>query len=416
MSEPPNQSHKKQAEPPPFAPASPESSSQYGSSPLLNRMMFIFLFLLFVGVTVAFSPQIAKQIAYSWNIGAERAKAEVARQFLHDNPLSVTEQRTVWVANAVAPSVVAVHTTTTKPPIESQVQWERSNLPDWIGTDVGSGVVVDDRGYILTNQHVIADALDIRVQLSDGRVVNAELIGQDRVIDLAVLRINADNLQTIDWGDSRQVTVGERVLAIGSPFTLQQTITSGIISATDRYNAIRVMRGSRARTFPHAFLQTDAAINPGNSGGALVDMNGKLIGICTSNISINGGNSGIGFAIPSAMAKHVYEEMMAHSEIRRGWIGVQAEELIWFDAQQIGQERPQGAIIVNFLPGSPARIAGLRHRDIIMKWGEIEIDSPLHLIHLVTLTAPDTIVPVEVFRRGEILTLDITVGSRPLNL
>jgi serine protease DegS len=382
-------------------------------------MIFILTFFLFIGVAVAFTPQMAKQIAYSWNIGIERARAEIARQFLDEHPLSSVEQRTAWVAKAVAPSVVGVHAIVSRASGEYSLVDERRGDGESLGFDIGSGVIIDARGYILTNQHVIAGAHAIRVQLSDGRVADAELIGQDREIDLAVLRIDASDLRAIDWGDSRQVVVGERVLAIGSPFNLQQTFTSGIISATERYSAIRIMRGPRhgGRMFPHAFLQTDATINPGNSGGALVDMNGRLIGICTSTFSLgNGGNTGIGFAIPSCMAKHVYEEIISRSEVRRGWIGVELDELIWHDLQQMGQDRPRGTIITRLWRGSPASVAGLRRLDIILRWGETEITGPLHLIHLVTLTPPGTVVPVEVFRRGETLTFEITVGSRPMDL
>jgi len=400
------------------APAKPEYASRTGA-PLLNRVLFILMFFLFVGITIAFTPQIAQQIAYSWNIGVEQAKAKVARQFLDDHPLAGMEQRTALVANAVVPSVVGVHVMATKPPNEYSVMRDEPSGAESTGFDVGSGVIVDARGYIVTNEHVIRGALEIRVQLSDGRIVNAELIGRDRVVDIAVLRIDASDLQALDWGDSQQVTVGERVLAIGTPFRLQQTITSGIISATERHNAVQLMQGPRraVEMFPHAYLQTDAAINPGNSGGALVDMNGKLIGICTANISTeNGGNSGIGFAIPSFMAKHIYEQIVLQGEVRRGWIGVQTEDLVWYDAQQMGQERPRGAAIVGFLPRSSARAAGLQRGDIIRRWGETEISGPLHLIHLVTLTTPGTVVPVEVFRRGEMLTFDVTVGVRPMNL
>jgi len=380
--------------------------------------MFILTFFLFFGIAVAFTPQMAKHIAYSWNIGVEQARAEVARQFLDEHPLSAMEQRTAWVAKAVAPSIVGVHAIVSRIQEEYNIVGE-SRGGESLSVDVGSGVIIDAQGYILTNQHVIAGAHLIRVQLSDGRIVDAELIGQDREVDLAVLRIDANDLQTIDWGDSRQVVVGERVLAIGSPFNLQQTFTSGIISATERYSAIRIMRGSRhgGRVFPHAFLQTDATINPGNSGGALVDMNGRLIGICTWTFSPgNGGNTGIGFAIPSCMARHVYEEIVSRNEVRRGWIGAVFDELIWHDVQQMGQDRPRGAIITSLSRGSPASVAGLRRLDIILRWGETEITGPLHLIHLVTLTEPGTVVPVEVFRRGEILTFEITVGSRPTDL
>jgi len=419
MSELPNRIPEMPAAVQPYPLEKQEHSSQRESPHLLNRVMFILVSLLFVGVVVAFTPQIAKQIAYSWNIGVERARAEVARQFLADHPLSVTDQRTAWVAKAVAPSVVGIHTMTTKPLEEYSISRDRNGNAETLGIDIGSGVIVDAKGYILTNEHVISGALDIRVQLSDGRVVNAELIGQDRAMDLAVLRIDVSDLQAIDWGDSRQVTVGEWVLAIGSPFNLQQTVTSGIISATERYDATRVMQGPRRGigVFPHEFLQTDAPINPGNSGGALVDMNGRLIGICTEAATTElGGNSGIGFAIPSFTAKRVYEEILSLGEIRRGWIGVQPEELIWYDAQQIGQERPLGAIIRGFTTSrSPARVAGLQRGDIVLRWGETEIKSPLHLIHVITLTEPGTVVSVEVFRRGEILTFEITVGLRPMN-
>jgi len=386
---------------------------------MLSRFRFILMFFLFLGITVAFTPQIAKQIAYAWNIGIERAKAEVARKFLDENPFSLANQRTAWVANVVVPSVVSVHTMAARSPETYRNFYEGRGEPERIGFDIGSGVIVDEQGYILTNYHVIANAIDIRVQLSDGRVVNAVVVGQDSTIDLAVLRIDADDLQAIEWGDSQQVAVGEQVLAVGSPHGLQQIVTSGIICAVERYDAINVMRGPRSGSgsFPHAFLLTDATINLGNSGGALVDMNGKLVGICTKALfTENGGNGGIGFAIPSAMAKYTYDEIVALAHVKRGWIGVEVGDLIWYDAQQIGQERPRGAIITRALRGSPAREAGLQRGDIILRWGETEISSPLHLIHLATLTEPGTKETVEVFRRGEILTFEITVGVRPTNL
>ena len=418
MNELPNQAVEIPATVPPYPLEKPEDVSQKESPHMLNRLMFILVFLLFVGVLVVCTPQLAQQIAYSWNIGIERAKAEVARQFLDEHPLSISDQRTAWVAKAVAPSVVGIHAMTTKPAEDYNVFRDRGG-GESLGIDIGSGVIVNDKGYILTNAHVVAGAIRIRVQLSDGRVVNAELIGQDRAMDIAVLHIDASDLQAIDWGNSQQVSVGERVLAIGSPYNLQQTVTSGIISATERYNAVQVIRRPRrgAELFPHEFLQTDAPINPGNSGGALVDMNGKLIGICTAIVSAeDGGNSGIGFAIPSAMAKDLYDAIVSQRETKRGWIGVRPDELIWYDAQEIGQDRPRGAIIVSFAPQSPARAAGLSRGDILLRWGETDIISPLHLTHLVTLTEPGMVVPVEVFRRGEFLTFEITVGSRPTNL
>ena len=383
-------------------------------SPLLNRFFVILMFFTFLVIAIAFTPQVAQQIAYSWNIGIERAKSDVARKFLADNPVAVTEQRTAWVAKTVTPCVVGIHTMVAKPLEENSSMYDRRNS---IGFDLGSGVIVDEQGHILTNEHVIADAIEIRIQLSDGRVFSAEVVGQDSTVDIAVLRIEANNLQSVEWGDSRQVVVGEHVLAIGSPFGLQQTVTSGIISATEQYEAIRVLRGFRngRASFPHAFLQTDAVINPGNSGGALVDMNGKVIGICTKYISEGGGNSGIGLAIPSVMAKYIYKEIISAGEVKRGWVGVDVEDLLWYDAQQIGQDRLRGTIITRIPRGTPAREAGLQRWDVILRWGETDIISALHLIHLVTLAEPGTKKTVEVFRRGEILTLEITVGVRPTN-
>jgi S1-C subfamily serine protease len=384
--------------------------------PLLSRLAFIFGFVLTAGILVTFTPQLAKQIAYSWNIGVERAKAEAARQFLAENPLS--EQRIALVAQAAAPSVVGIHTIVTRAPEEYGAM--RGGTGSLV-PEVGSGVIIDaEEGYILTNHHVIANAHAILVRLSDGRESEAEVVGQNRAIDLAVLRIGADELESLPWGDSRQIAVGEQVVAIGSPYALQQTVTSGIISATGRYNATLFMRGTGRgpRPIPHEFLQTDAAINPGNSGGALVDMNGRLIGISTAIISAdNGGNSGIGFAIPSFIAKQVYEEIVSLGQAKHGWIGVRLSEVSSFEAQRMNQKKPMGAIIRNFeRRGSPARDAGLQIRDTILRWGETEINNPLHLIHLVILTEPGTKETVEVFRNGELLTFEVTIGVRPSNM
>jgi S1-C subfamily serine protease len=255
--------------------------------------------------------------------------------------------------------------------------------------------------------------------LSDGREVEAEIVGRDRAFDLAVLRIDLDDLDAIDWGDSRQVSVGEQVLALGSPYGLHRTVTSGIISTIERYGPEMTGQDMRrnSRRIPQEYLQTDAAINTGNSGGALVDMNGKLIGICTFIVtSENGGNNGIGFAIPSVIAKHVYEEIVLYGEVKHGWIGVELTNVTLFEARQMNQQKPRGAIITNFVRGnSPARAAGFQRGDIVLRWGETEITHALHFIHTVTLTPPGTKETVEVFRNGEWITIKVTVGERPTN-
>jgi len=391
--------------------SSPETSSVPHRPPhILKRLVFIVAFVLFVGLTVVFTPDMAKHIAYSWNIGVERAKAEVAKQFLAENPLS--GQRIALVAKAVSPSVVGILTITRSE--EVGMNGER----DGLGTGIGSGVIVDDQGYVLTNNHVIADAHLILVRLSDGREVEAQVVGRDRTVDLAVLQIDMRDLEAVPWGDSRQVDVGEQVVAIGSPYNLQQTVTSGIISATERYDPIRSIQGRRrGRTIPTEYLQTDAAINPGNSGGALVDMNGKLIGICVAIISgETGGNSGIGFAIPSFMAKLIYDEIVSQGKVQHGWIGVIFDYVTSQESQRIGQKKPRGAVVRNFAPGSPALNAGLQRRDVVLQWGETEITDPLHLTHLVLLSKPGTKETVAVFRGEELLTFEITVGVRPTDL
>jgi len=383
---------------------------------LLGRMAYVSGFVLIVAAVVAFSPELTKRIAYAWNIGTEQAKAKVARQFLAENPHS--EQRIAWVAKAVAPGVVGIQVISPRLPDDGMLR----GLSEILDTEVGSGVIVDaEEGYILTNFHVIANAHAILVRLNDGREVEAEIVGRNRAVDLAVLRIDMDDLEAVEWGDSQQVVIGEQVVAMGSPYGLQQTVTSGIISATERYNSRLVMRraGHGARPIPQELLQTDAAINPGNSGGALVDMNGKLIGICTAIISVeSGGNSGIGFVIPSFTAKQIYEEIISHGEVKHGWIGIAGlDEVTSFDARKMNQKMPKGAIVKYFARGvSPALIAGLQRGDIILRWGETEITNPLHLIHLVTLTEPGTKETVEVFRQGETMTFEITVGTRPTEL
>ena len=415
MSELPNRVTEILSEAPPSLPSKPGLSSKNEPPTLLKRLVFIAMFLLLIAVMVAFTPQLATQIAYSWNLGVEQAKAKVARQFLAENPIS--GQRITLVAKAIAPCVVGIHTITTKPPEEYYAIRGRGGFNPLPG--VGSGVIVDTQGYILTNYHVIEDAHLIRVQLSDGRTVEADVVGYDRPADLAVLRIDINDLEAIPWGDSRQVTVGEQVVAVGSPYGLQQTVTSGIISATERYNTTLTAQrtGRGGRRIPLEFLQTDAAINPGNSGGALVDMNGKLIGICTAIISAeSGGNSGIGFAIPSFMAKHIYEEIVSHGKVQHGWIGVRLDDVNSFDAQQMNQKKPAGTIVRSFANNSPAKNAGLQNGDIILRWGETAIINSLHLTHLVTLSKPGTKETVEIFRKGEFLKLEITIGVRPMDL
>ncbi|MDR3182569.1 MAG: trypsin-like peptidase domain-containing protein, partial [Planctomycetaceae bacterium] len=311
-------------------------------------------------------------------------------------------------AKAVAPTVVGVHTV--------------GIFHDNLAVDVGSGVIVDAAGYILTNYHVIANAAQIQIRLNDGRDFPAELLGQDRITDLAVLKIKADKLPSAVWGDSTKVEAGELAVAIGCPYDLQATVTSGIISATERYNPLPDQRGRLPRM--QEFLQTDAAINPGSSGGALVNIQGELIGINTMIYSETGGSLGIGFAIPSLMAKKVCEEIIKNGKMLHGWLGIEMELVSKFDAEQMqplntgtdeAGSKPKGAVIRNFHLNSPAKEAGLEIGDIILRWGDKEVNDPLHLSHLVILSSPGTKVPLEIFRNKSKITVEVTLGTRPVN-
>ncbi|MDR0338242.1 MAG: trypsin-like peptidase domain-containing protein [Planctomycetaceae bacterium] len=369
---------------PPPPPASPSSI------PYRRRISFLSLGLIFL-VGVLIIPWLAEETVYSLNRGAERAKAEIARQLLAELP--EPERRIPWVAKVVAPCVVGIRTLATIG-------------EDGIGMDVGSGVIVDSQGYILTNQHVVANARAIMVRLNDGRVIEAKPIGQDQATDLAILKVRETNLDAITWGDSRQIEVGDQVVAIGNPYNLEQTVTSGIISATERYNPI-----PSRRWIHQAFLQTDAAINPGNSGGALVNLKGELIGINTAIFSETGGNMGIGFAIPSFLAKKVYEEILKYGEMKHGWLG-----LYMAPSPNLQANSPRGVTVTGFLPQSPARDAGLRIGDIILRWNETDINDPLQLSHLVVLSRPGEKATVEIVRNDKTIKIDIILGVRPVEL
>ncbi len=216
------------------------------------------------------------------------------------------------------------------------------------------------------------------------------------------------DLVPIAWGDSKALEVGAQVLAIGSPYGFGQTVTTGIISAKERFN--RVPGESRGQEF----LQTDAAINPGNSGGPLVDMSGNLIGINTAIFSETGSNAGIGFAIPSVLAKRVYEQIRKTGKMRHGWLGIEYGPTTPDYAKLMKMDRPLGVVVDGFFPDSPARDAGLRIGDVILRWNDTEIKNSYELSHVITQSEPGSTGKVHLIRRGQSMEIEVTLGVRPM--
>jgi serine protease Do len=325
------------------------------------------------------------------------------------------------VADAVRPAVVNISTTSTET-MEDNPMGDMFNDPffrrffgDQFGgghpgqkrkfksSALGSGVIVSEHGYILTNNHVVKGAEEIKVILYDKREFKGKVVGTDPRTDLAVVKINAKDLPTLTFGDSEKMGTGDIVLAVGNPFGLNQTITMGIVSAVGRSNI--------GLADFEDFIQTDAAINPGNSGGALVNGRGELVGINTAIFSTSGGYMGIGFAIPSDMAKSVMDSIIKHGKVIRGWLGVNIQNLTPELAKPLGIKEAEGALISGVQSGSPADKAGLKRGDLISEVNGKKIKDVTSLRNTIAATAPDTKVDFKVIRNGKELPITVTLGE-----
>ena len=305
-----------------------------------------------------------------------------------------------------APAVVSINTSARHPAANDP--WFRFFFGDrgeQQQTGLGSGVIMSPEGYVLTNNHVVEGADEIEVILNDARRTKAKVIGTDPDTDLAILKISLDRLPLITLGNSDALQVGDQVLAIGNPFGVGQTVTSGIVSALGRDQL-------GINTFEN-FIQTDAAINPGNSGGALTDIGGHLMGINTAIYSRSGGSMGIGFAIPVSTARQVMESIVRNGQVVRGWIGVEPGELTPELAQTFGVKAEQGVIITGVLGNGPAAQAGIRPGDVITQVGDQPTRTVSELLSRIAALAPGQAVPFTLERRGEPVQASVTPAQRP---
>ena len=345
----------------------------------------IWVFLMLFSVFIA--PNVASRIQYAMTEAKERARLEVARANLEDFKLDQLSTAFRLVAQSVEPSVV--------------------NISAGHGQAEGSGVIVDEAGYIVTNHHVVANQPTVQIQLSDGRRGPASVVGTDAVSDVAVLKTELDKLIAAPWGNSDDLSVGEMVWAVGSPFSLQKSITFGILSAKGR-------RGLTQSLYQE-FLQTDAAVNPGNSGGPLVNIDGEIVGINTA--IVGPAYRGISFSIPSVLAREIYEQLRKDGWVERGYLGVRPELVTDRLADKLEIDRGQGVLVTHVQGNSPAADAGLQRGDVVITWNEQEFSDPTLLSRTIAATKIGSKVPVEIIRATPVgvieKTLTVRVGAKP---
>jgi len=352
-------------------------------------------------------PYLLERYHYAITRGRQQAEYDIATVGLKEIPLDSLSKAYQMVSQQVGPSVVHINVRSVN---ERELPNEFAQLFGQQRRELrgqGSGVIIDPQGYIVTNYHVVLGARDIQVSLSDGRFLSAQIAGVDALTDLAVLKIEGDDLVAAEWGDSDDLEVGALVWAVGSPFGLQRTITFGILSAKHR-------SGMAGEVYQDC-LQTDAAVNPGNSGGPLVDAHGRVIGINTAILGES--YQGVSFAIPSSVAKNVYQRLKTSGQVARGWLGVQLREVDEEDILRYGLSDMNGAFVARVVDEAdipcPARDAGIRVGDIVLSWNGTPINKPAELIRLVAMTDTGTSATMVVLRGGRRISLTVSVAERP---
>ena len=358
-------------------------------------------------VVMLLARTVVEDISYAIARGQQRA----AREGLAELPLSGFAEASRLVSQSVNDSVVFVSTTQRVADRSGRAdEWSHIYGSPGVPREAqgqGSGVILSEDGDVVTNYHVIAGSSEIHVHLTNGEIRKATLVGADPGTDIALLKITpVRKLIPASWGDSDLLAPGDPVWAVGSPYGLDNSVTFGIISATGR-------RGVGRTRFQN-FLQTDAAVNPGNSGGALVNNRGELIGINTAIIGSS--YQGISFSIPSNLARSVVEKLKTDGRYDRGWLGVQLQPINDALAAKLGMDEPRGVGAVRIVADSPAAEGGVRPGDVILTWNGEEMNEPSHLSLMVAETEPGSTVELTLFRDGEELTLDIKVGTLPVEL
>ncbi len=381
--------------------------------------------LLFAGIFIGIVVGLIISSNFDWmmnSIAADRSAAAVPLGSSEPVPqellvLQDFSKAFVAVAKIASPAVVTISSSTTvkqrfsHPLMDDPLFRQFFGVPEreQVMRGLGSGVIVNPEGYILTNNHVISEADAITVTI-DKVEHTARVIGKDPASDIAVIKIDKNNLPTIKLGDSDKLEVGEWVIAIGNPFSdiLEKTVTAGIVSAKGRSLGSGLGDGQLRY---QDFIQTDAAINPGNSGGAMVNLRGELVGINTAIVGRS--NVGVGFAIPINMARSIMEQLISSGKVRRGWMGVQLGEVDEEKAEYFGLEKPRGAQVAEVLKESPAESAGLKQDDIILKINNLEITSRDQLIAFVASQAPNSKLTLTIWRNKASRNITVTLGERP---
>ncbi len=398
------------------------------TTPPVRKGFLLVLVLLCLAAAVVYGvPVVAERAGYAWESGRSRAATETLAKLEKAGVVSRANELFRIATVAVSPAVVNIQTQRLRRENALPgLPGEGGNRigPGMESFGVGSGVIIDGaNGYVVTNNHVVADVDRITVRLSQGTEVRARLVGADPKTDLAVLQIKTPIKVSAAWGDSDKLAIGDWVLAIGSPYMLDHTVTAGIVSATRRNNL--PLPGLMDETAYQDFIQTDAAINPGNSGGPLIDLNGRVVGINTAILTSasflrgddahapSGGFEGIGLAIPSSLARGVVENLIKNGKVVRGFLGVAIQPLTPALAKEYNLPDTRGAIVSGVQPGSPAEKAGLKIGDVIVTLDGKATPDPATLRVTTAAYAPGTQTPLEFYREGKKSSMKVVIGEQP---